>query len=241
MFLDFRTPAHYLFQTLSLSLTLTLCVCLVPLLKKPAVRAHVIEKCTFGILESFPFLLICVYGLSVRFFMRDTWGVRVAAISPRSLLRWRDVVTMECSIACQWRHSGWTEWSNGDEENRRGRGKMIGPCVDSQYSFTMAHSTHNMNFNKLWNLLKKNNYQSSSSPCQYNMSRNYTQTHTNTICYWAKHTLHIPLQHSALYAVCIRTTPTSTSSAKVLGICGHGCINNFLSHTWKITHAGLNQ
>lgn len=89
------------------------------------------------------------------FFTRDTWGVRVAAISPLSLLRWRDVVTMECSIACQWRHSGWTEWSNGDEENRRGRGKMIGPCVDSQYSFTMAHSTHNMNFNKLWNLFKK--------------------------------------------------------------------------------------
>ncbi len=33
-------------------------------------------------------------------------------------LRWRDVVTMECSIVCQRRHSGWTEWSNRRMQRR---------------------------------------------------------------------------------------------------------------------------
>lgn len=37
----------------------------------------------------------------------------------------------------------------GDEERRGERGKMIGPCVYLQYSFTIVHSTPNMNFNKL--------------------------------------------------------------------------------------------
>lgn len=54
--------------------------------------------------------------------------------------RRRDVVAVECGIACQWRHRGWTERGKpGDEERRRGRGKNGGTmCRDS---FTVAHST----------------------------------------------------------------------------------------------------
>lgn len=84
-------------------------------------------------------------------------------------LWWRDVVTMECSGACQRRHSGWTEWSNvgmrrEEDYPEKGRGKIIWPCVHLQYFFIWLYSTHNIQFNKLQQQI----YQTSCSPCQDN-------------------------------------------------------------------------
>lgn len=100
-------------------------------------------------------------------------------------LWWRDVVTMECSGACQRRHSGWTEWSNvgmrrGEDYPEKGRGKIIWPCVHLQYFFIWLYSTDNMKFNKLQQQI----YQTSCSPCQDNttrdMSGNYIYRYIST-------------------------------------------------------------
>lgn len=132
MFLDFRTPAHCLFQTLSplsLTLTLHLPLCLPPSFAKRAccrrTETHVIDISSakhalwnplfiFAHFLSFTnaFLLVCGLFLFLCLSTSLSCGIPedlVTAISPLSLLRWRDVVTVECSVACQRRHSGWTE------------------------------------------------------------------------------------------------------------------------------------
>lgn len=120
---------------LSLPLTLHLSLCLPPSFAKKAccrcTETHVIDissaKQAFWnplfifahfLSSTNVFLLVFVLFLPAHLFLSLCLSVSlscripedsVTAISPLSLLRWRDVVTVECSIACQRRHSGWTE------------------------------------------------------------------------------------------------------------------------------------
>lgn len=70
-----------------------------------------------------PLLLrrLCVVFVKYVFLSRNTWPVAQSQLFLlfSFFLRWRDVVAVECSIACQWRHRGWTERGRpGDEEKR---------------------------------------------------------------------------------------------------------------------------
>lgn len=191
MFLDFIAPAHCLFQTLSpLSLSLTLSLhlslsdSLFPLLRKPGVGAlkHMWSKNVspqqsmhFGIFSNV-FLLVFSLFIFAHLFPFSVLVFHAGYLETQShgylssfCARRRDVVTMECSVACQRRHSGWTEWSNrGMRRREKRRWKIIGPYVHLQYSFTLIHYTHNMTLTSQTNTSIKK-HQTSCSPCQPNV------------------------------------------------------------------------
>lgn len=101
-------------------------------------------------------------------------------------LRWKDAVTMECSVACQRYHSGWTE--------QRREEHVCVLCA----SFALAHTNH---------------YMIKSSYCI--TQKTQIHPHGGHPCYICN-LEHILLHSRApRYTLAMHTTPPSTSSTKV--------------------------
>lgn len=113
---------------------------------------------------------------------RDTWALKSRGYLSSFCLQRRDVVTVECGIACQRRHSGWTQWSNrGMTRGKEKRGgKMIGPRV--HLAFTSIHSTQTINFHQTSGELPKTIKQAAvRANSMWFMSSSCIHTHKHTI------------------------------------------------------------
>lgn len=133
---EFRAPVSFPDSALPSSLS-------PPLFLKPyswCTKSHLFSKANLWHSTFVLFLFVWFKFLLYRFLRLPcgTPGESEAQLFLCVRLGWRDVVTVECCMACQWRHTGWMEWSNRDEENRW-RGKMTAPCV---HSFTLVGSTY---------------------------------------------------------------------------------------------------
>lgn len=166
-------PPLSLTLKLHLSLSLSLRLLSTSLLPKKAfcwcTQTHVIDKCTISSKHAFcilpfifghvfltllmcsccssplSFLLSSYYPSKFLLFCRIPEDLQSLSIAPLSVLRWRDVVTMECSVACQRRHSGWTEWSNRGTKRREEKKK-----VEKQEDAVFLHlGTFHFQYNKI--------------------------------------------------------------------------------------------
>lgn len=179
---------------------------------------------------SFFFFAFSICLFLCYFVMWDTWGLTSLAISQLSVLWWRDVVTAECSVARQRRHSRWTEWSNRGKKRREEKRKTEQALC-------------------LWfaKIIKLFIYQIYQEPSRWQKMwyELLTFTDTNTwsihmdhICYRAKATVHIPLPH---FPSQIRTLTTHhahfniiSKSPRCLWVWLH---QQFLGpNTWKFTY-----